>query len=74
MRSSSVSEKAAILPAQCFSIKLSGMSVVDDDEVVVLLREALQSGVRSSRHAAPVAGLVTRAAEAITLTVLFGKN
>lgn len=50
------------------------MSVVDDDEVVVLLREALQSGLRCARHAAPVAGLVTRTAEAITLTVLFGKN
>lgn len=48
--------------------------MVDDDEVVVLLREALQSGLRRPGDAAPVAGLVARAAEAITLAVLFGKN
>lgn len=50
------------------------MSVVDDDKVVMLLREAFKSRLRRTFHAAPEVGLLTCPAEAITLTVLFGKN
>lgn len=50
------------------------MSVVNDDEVVMLLQEALKGRLRRARHAAPEVGLLTCPAEAITLTVLFGKN
>ena len=50
------------------------MSVVDDDEVVVLLHETFERRLRGPRQTEPKAGLLTRPAEAITLTVLFGKN
>lgn len=49
------------------------MSVVDDDKVMVLLQVTFQSQLGCPRHAAPEVGLFTRPAEAITLTVLFGK-
>lgn len=50
------------------------MSVVNDDKVMMLLREAFKSRLGRTCHAAPEVGLLTRPAEAITLTVLFGKN
>lgn len=50
------------------------MSVVNDDEVVMFLQETLQSRLGRPCNAAPEVGFVTRPAEAITLTVLFGKN
>lgn len=50
------------------------MSVVNDDKVMVLLQEAFEGRLRGPRHAAPEAGLLARPAEAITLTVFFGKN
>lgn len=74
MKQKHTDDDRTCLPAQCFSVKVSGMSVVNDDEVVMLLQEAFKSRLGCSRHAAPVAGLLTCTAEAITLTVLFGKN
>ena len=49
------------------------MSVVHDDEVVVLLLEALGGRLGAPHNAAPEARLLTRRAEPIALAVLFGK-
>ena len=49
------------------------MSVVDDDEVVVLFLETLQRCLWRPRHVTPEVGLLTRPAETIILAVLFGK-
>lgn len=49
------------------------MSVVDDDQVVMLLQETLKRSLGGPRHVAPEVGLLTRPVEAIILTVLFGK-
>lgn len=48
--------------------------MVNDDEVVLLFYKTFERRLRGPRHAEPEAGLLTRPAEAITLTVFFGKN
>lgn len=50
------------------------MSVVDDDDVMVLLQVTLQRGLGGASHAAAEVGLFTGPAEPTALTVLFGKN
>lgn len=62
------------VPTESFSVEASGMSVIDDDQIVVLLQEALQRRFWRSGHITPEPGALTGPAEAVTLSVVFGKH
>lgn len=61
-------------PTERLGVKVSGMSVIDDDQIVVLLLETLQRRFWRSGHVTPETGAFARPAEAVTLSVVFGKH
>lgn len=50
------------------------MAAVDDDDLMVLVEEALHRGLRRPRDVAPEPSAVARPPEGITLAVLLGKH
>lgn len=50
------------------------MSVIDDNEVMMLFSEALECRFRRSGYAALEVGFLTGPTEAIALAVFFGKH
>lgn len=62
------------VPAHRFCIEVPGLPVIDHNYFMMLVQKALKGRFWSASNVAPVASPVTGPPEAVTLTILLGKD
>ena len=63
-----------LLPAQSYSIKIFGVSVINYDDIMLFLYKALQCISGIANNVAFVTAFICRPPEAVTQSIFFGKN